>query len=522
MSLNETYNMQKDGFAVQLHETQDMFKEKFATNIIGKDIESVLTENTLFSTYVDQLTEGFAPEKAEQITQLLENTRQEILTESSLTGIQPFYSLSMPMLVRLWARLTLTNALPTEPTKTPAFTVPMMKPYMLDAEGNKTYLPESINNGTSPIGLVAIPTTVALTTGKVTDYDLFTGLNAKLYNADLDTLDRKFAIKSVKYSDATDPVALVGASRLVLNGDSLHAKVTYTDTTDSAQEDTLIGHVNLEDHTLSLVSLSGKATEVEVEGFISSEQHTTSLQVSFEIDRKDINIGTAQHIEGSLPVEFLEDVNAMYSVDGASTITNHMSALAAQNIDLDIIAFLEKSYAATGAAYTKEFSVYPSAQFAMNPNDWLNGLQKTIDFIATSMRNDYKLYSGYYVIVGNPLDVDLLPNVDWTFRGVQDKLNGIDVDYNLGAVRASNHYKIISSDLIPQGELTVFMVPTQQDYKTYVYYPYTFNVVSNYLNTRNERVPSVMMTRRYTIEEFTPIIGKIVVKNNDGTVYARA
>jgi len=42
------------------------------------------------------------------------------------------------------------------------------------------------------------------------------------------------------------------------------------------------------------------------------------------------------------------------------------------------------------------------------------------------------------------------------------------------------------------------------------------------LNTRMEKVPSIMLTKRYTIEEFTPIIGKIVIQNNDGMVYAES
>ena len=155
----------------------------------------------------------------------------------------------------------------------------------------------------------------------------------------------------------------------------------------------------------------------------------------------------------------------------------------------------------------------------MDPDQWLKGLRRTIDWVATSIKNQFKSYDSYFVIVGNPLDVDLIPNVEWTFRNIDGEVNGIDVQYSLGAVRGSNHYRVVASDLIPQGELTILGVPTRNDYKSVVFYPYAFNVTSNYLNTRNAAVPSIMMTRRYTLEEFQPMIGKVKVLHNDGTLY---
>ena len=92
----------------------------------------------------------------------------------------------------------------------------------------------------------------------------------------------------------------------------------------------------------------------------------------------------------------------------------------------------------------------------------------------------------------------------------------------MGAITSTNNrYKIISSDLLNAGNLYIFFVPTQDDFKTYTYYPYTFNVVDNYRNTRMENAPSIMLTKRQTIEEFVPVIGRVVIKNNDALQYSR-
>lgn len=521
------FDVKRDSFSQNLAEANEFFATTYKTNVIGSDFASVITNENLYSQYVARLTEGFRDDKmASQVETLLENAREEILSETALSGIQPFHSLTVPMLVKLWARLTLTQAIPTEPTKTPAFTVPYVKPFMLDVDGNRIELPEGINNiPEKAIGLVKLKEAVTLTSGKTTNYDLFTGVTKK--RDGIDEIDRNFNVVSIKYPDAKgEEVALdrnsitAGSTRVDDKG-NIFFKVKYEDktVTTTIHEDSVFGHVDFTTGKLDLLSTKGNATEAKIRGYVSSEQHTTSIQVQLEIARKDIQVGTAAHIEGQIPVESAQDLRAMYDVDGASMITEIMTNVNAQKVDLDILEFLEKTHQSSGAQFTKTFSVYPSSQYAMDPDQWLKGLRRTIDYVATSIKNQFKSYDSYFVIVGNPLDVDLIPNVEWTFRNIDGELNGIDVQYSLGAIRGSNHYRVVASDLIPQGELTILGVPTRNDYKSVVFYPYAFNVTDKYLNTRNAAVPSIMMTRRYTLEEFQPMIGKVKVLHNDGTLY---
>lgn len=521
MSFNKT-----DNFNQILKETDEMFRQRYSTSIVGDNFAEVITDNALFESYTGSLLENFDHSVAEGLEGILENTRAEILTESSMTGIQPFASLTMPILVKLWARLAMTEAIPTEPTNTPAFTVPFFKPYVMDHDGNKFYLPEAINSVPENIvELKRLPAEIEAAGGKVQAHDLFEGLEG---TRDVDTVDRKFSVVGAYYSDAHNAeeakfVDLASARIDLDSSNRLYGEIKYaTDGNGTVATDTILGHVDLENHTLTLASMSGKLEKVIIRGFVSSEQHTTATQVSFDIDRKDITVGTAEHIEANFPIEFLQDAKAMYDIDGTAEVVEVMSQVSSQKVDLDIIEFLERAYEGTESAYERTFDVYPNSDFAMHPNDWLTGLRKTIDHLAQSMKNDYKNYKSVFVIVGNPLDTDLIPNVEWTFTSTTDTVGGVDVNYSVGATSGSNRYKIISSDLIPQGSLTVFAIPSEDNYKTFVYYPYTFNVVNqSYLNTRNANVPNIMLTRRYTLEEFTPMIGKVHIKNNDGSVFSR-
>lgn len=569
-----------DRFSKMLHETQDYFSQKYKTNIVGRNFEDVLTDTALYEDYIQHLTEGFEATEEAQIRAMADSTRENIITES-LEGVQPYASLTMPILVKLWARLSLKYAIPTEPVTVPAFSVAFMKPYILGADGvTKHYLPEAINmqdnqlaelyqlpinNGfasnpdwtpgssvspyvdtdgnptvagaTDPTDTTGAATLergqINLVDGKREHYNLFTGSEVfdkkAIKNDARFAVDRKLMITDVYYNIAKTAEGSAVPTPVKINASvdlyrRIFADVTYL-TYDGGvlveKKDTLYGSVDLENGFIDIVSMSGEALTVRVLAWLSSETHQKSTNVDFDMTKKDIEIGTGEHIEASLPLEFLQDVKAMYQVDGAAELVDIMSNVCAQKLDQRIYQFLMRAYEGTEAQYRKTFNVYPQGAYAMNPSEWLNELRKLFDLLATSMRNDYKCYNGYFVIIGNPVDTNILPNVTWSFNSVNDQQNGVEVQYSIGAISGANKYSIISSDLIPQGELTMFFVPTTDKFKTFEYYPYTFNVVKNYLNTVNANVPSIMLTKRDTIEEYVPIIAKIVIKNNDGSVYDR-
>ncbi len=572
-----TTSSPSDAFSKKLNETQQYFNAKHGTNIIGKNFEDIVTDNNLYEDYISHLTEGFEATEEQQLREMADCTREQILTES-LEGIQPYASLTMPILVKLWARLSLKYAIPTEPVTVPAFSVAFMKPYILGADGKtKHYLPESINMQDNELAeLYQLPmndghmtnpawdsdptqtkyasiteATGALTpqtdvddatplakgefnleNGKREDYNMFLGSN--IFDNKTPKGDARFSVdKKVMITDVFYPVKDAAGNVSVVPY-KVNIKVdlyrrfygeveitTYESGSLVVIKDIIFGSVDCETGKITITTIKGIAQKVKVMAFLSSETHQKSTNVDFDMDKRDIEIGTGEHIEANLPLEFLQDVKAMYQVDGAAELIDIMSNVCAQKLDQRIYQFLMRAYEGTEEQYRKSFNVYPSGAFAMQPSEWLNELKKLIDILATDMRSDYKCYNGYFVIVGHPVDTNILPNVSWSFNSVNDQQNGVEVQYSIGAISGANKYTVISSDLIPKGELTMFFVPTTDKFKTFEYYPYTFNVVKNYLNTVNPNVPSIMLTKRDTIEEFVPIIAKIIIKNNDGSVYDR-
>lgn len=523
-----------DEFSSVFNETDEMFRNSYNQGIVGNDIVNILTDRSLFEAYKEQLDSLFDANDREAVSAMMDNTRSDILTEASMGTIQPFASLTMPILVKLWARLTLTEAIPTEPVSTPAFTVSWIKPFILGHDGNKYYLPDSINE--MPVGELTGMRQLkeelgedVVKEGKIIKYDLFTGIPSAKRSMS-DNIDRKFAIIGAKWADSFDTdTQETGAWVNFTNSDiikmdtsfNLHGDITYPTSATTVATDTLIGSVDVEKGYLTLVSVSGKLKDLKIRGFVSSEQHTWATQESFEIQNQQIQIGTAEHIEATFPVEWIQDLQAMYNVDGAATMIDQMSRTVQQRVDMNIIEFLNNSYRDTGARYHKVFDIVPPANYALSPTEWQGQLKTLVDYLTQTMRQDFKSYDATFTIVGNPLDINLLRDVNWTFQGNGSTVGGVEVSYNVGAVSGIASYKIISSDLIPQGSLKIIAVPQRKDYLTYKFYPYSFNVVNNYNNTTNPSLPNLMMTKRYDLEEFTPIIGQIDILNNDGTVFAQ-
>ena len=84
-----------------LSETADFFSAQ-GVSIVGDGYREVASNAALFESYVDQLTEGCSADSAAEMAQLMANTNGNILRESSMTGIQPIASLSMPVIRKLW------------------------------------------------------------------------------------------------------------------------------------------------------------------------------------------------------------------------------------------------------------------------------------------------------------------------------------------------------------------------------------------------------------------------------------
>ena len=211
---------------------------------------------------------------------------------------------------------------------------------------------------------------------------------------------------------------------------------------------------------------------------------------------------------------------ALYNIDGTVECVDLMSNVVAQRLDVEILDFLYASDEAQGRPFEGHFSVRPTAGFAGSPTEWRAELRTTIEWWANRVKsyNAANFSSGHFVILGNPIDIQLIPDIQWQFQSATQERAGVSVKYSFGVITASNVFQVVSTEQMESGELFVFFVPDQANAMTYKYYPYTFNIEKGYISPNEPYVPSIMMTKRHTIEELMPCAFRIVIEHNDGQI----
>ena len=494
-----------DGFSAILREAHEFFNENNIQMVSG--FNEILAEETLFESYKERLNAGLSADEAEQLEQIMENARVDILKESSINGIAPIAGLSMPTVRKMWLKTALKNGIPTEAAKYPMFKISYLLPYLLDEKNEKHYLPEALRTPETTLG-----EKVRLTQEWIELSTYADGVNLiELSGGSTDdVIDPIFFIESVKLEDDT----VMNLNVKLSLDKQIYKQFTLKDDT----VETLFGSVDCMTGDMLITSFKQKVKAVKVKGWFSSENNQRTTTVSFEIKTHDVNIGTGSHFDALLPIEMLQDTMALYNIDGSAEMVDIMSQTIANKLDQEIYQFLKQSFESAPVQYAGEFDVKPMAGFAGTPTEWRKELKTTIEFWGTKMKQVTAYNKGYFVIMGNRLDVNLLPDINWTFRGAVSEKGGVTVDYDLGAVTYNNAFQIIASDLMPQGELRMFFVPTENDKMTYKYFPYSFNVERGYRSPKNVMLPSLMCTKRHTIEELIPCQCVIRIKNNDGSL----
>ena len=566
-------NLNDMTFDAVLTETQDYFQSQ-GVSIVGKGYEEIASNRALFESYVDKLNTGASADSAATLTQLMENTNAEILTENSLTGIQPISSLAMPVIRKLWPKFALKDAMRTQVAKTPRFTITYTKPYLVrgdekiylpyglkDAAGNLTgaakkdytYAVVTLANGSAvSVDFTKTSATAVLATNGVNIAAedvakvVVTDTPSRIKTQPLDELAIIEAYSTPATGDGDLALAISGSVVTPSKGTAYVAckigkrlDVTGSAIYDLADGQLIVKFEGASDKcTLAYVGATGDDANavLVLRAGVSTEFNENGWDAGFDMPRQDIDIPTGQHINANLPIEFLNDAMATYQIDATKEIVDIMTNVCAMRLDLEALDFIQESFVNLPAneaffgdpnfnggakAHTVVFDCIPMPGFAGTPKAWREQIRTAIDYLAQQIKNETYLGAGQFKIVCNPLDAMLISNVNWEFQGGSTTVDGVSVDYSVGTFQGANFYSIISSVNVPQGMVYVVFLPETNTQMTYCYFPYSFSTSLGYVSPNRSRVPSVMMTKRHTFAEFIPAVGVVEVLNNTGAPYAQ-
>lgn len=527
-----------------LNETYDLFKSQ-GLSILGEGFKEVATNPQLFDAYSQSLVEGASADSAKQISQLLANSNREMLVESSISGISPIMSLAGPIIRKLWPAFALKNAVSTDIARTPALLIPYTRPYFETADGVRHYIPAAFADGSisdmTDLAGNYLPVTVTLVAGTgVATFDTTVGVGTAS-SIRKQPLDSESMVESVTVGKTViNVMKKAGVENNVVFDVDQDVVVTSEGADVTAKlKATLLVRFDVRAATAQVVLFDAGTTNEVVKAAIatavvklkahrSTEYNEVATSWSFEIVREDIRIGTGDHYVAPLPIEAIKDMNALYAIDGTKEAVDLMTNGFGLNVETKIFKFLKESFLTqpghgefsnypTAASYLSVFDVKPAAGFAGGPKAWREELKPVIDHLAARIKNQTHLGAGIFAIVGNPLDVQLITNIDWAFKGGADEVDGVTVNYSLGKFYGASYaYKVVSTEVVPQGMLYIVFLPESATQMTYKYWAYTINTELGYRDPNHANVPAIMMTKRDALKSFLPAIAAVKVIGNDG------
>ena len=533
--IDNNIDAKSDAYSQLLRQTQEEFSESYGVNVLGAGIEEVMLDPSLFDSYKEKLLNGVGASESETLQTLMDGARQSTFASENTASITPFSALQLPLLRKFWPQVGAVHAIPTTAVKKPIFDLRFQRAYVLDAERNKIYLPEGLrSNGGNAMSAAERP---KLSSDPISipcmNQDLLAAVGATKVAGD--EIDIDFYVVSATITvtnsagDSPEDVEVTIQAKMDELNNMFQANVSAAHTDETITTDIIQGSVNRYEGTATISSVLGHVKSVVVKGFLNTNTAKDVAEVGFEINSKRVSIPTSGRIGAPISTEYMQDLNAMYSIDGFLKLQETISSFLAQKLDISTDNFFaqilsENEIDPSRVQYSRSFNVVPGGSFSGSPKEWREELKTVIDHMSITMRNDSSFQGGKFTILCNPLDSQLISNDDWIVSSGSEHA-GVDVEYSVGTYQAANRYSVVASPNIAQSKMKVLFIPSSPEQKTVDLYAYSYNVETASSGYRmsgpaTENLPSMQVNRRDKFDVITPLLGEITIQNNTGQLPA--
>lgn len=455
----------------------------------SEDAKSILTSDAAFEEMMSSLSEGLSAADQADFELFGQNSRTEFLSEGALNAnLYAFAPLQMTLIRSVLPRLIGRKVLNHEILKTPSEKYGVFKSYLVDHLGNrvetsKVTADTVFSNGYKTTAHAALP---------LDDYDLFSELTAPEQAIVVKEIDRKITLTEVTMSvldvgSANAEVVVAAASAefqedglLALRVSAAHSDTTVTTDTIYAQVDYVAG-------TISLTSTNGAVTAVKLKWRITNEHNNANtFEVEVEYTKDQVEVDSGRVINMALPYNYLQDVEALFSISGLSQATSMMADAQLVLEDRDIITEVKDSTdGVTARTLTWDYA-YDAATSGISRHDHNLELLEKIHY-ALAMSDDNTQFNNIEEvnIMCNPVDAAKVSSSALVNKGSYEGsiVNGqMNPNYKVGQMVTPNGtVNLISARGIAKGGMYILPKSANRDERIITNYDY-----SNVLFANNE------------------------------------
>jgi hypothetical protein len=444
------------------------------------NIRPILLDDKSWRIYVESLAESLPTKKdREGFKMLAENTRLNLL-ENSMFQINPYESMSMPILRVFYPKLVAKEAVTVSPMDKPETVKAFIKATF--AAANSTTQLDAPVTGTDISGgpSVGVNLTASMTVPQV-NYDVLA--TQTLTKADCH-LERDFEITAVNDGTSWVSVSIVPAVEGHFSGS---VSTPGPDTVD----DVISGMVDYLNGTVSISSATGLITEVRYRVTCSLEENKVNPRIKLNVDKVRLYAKDRQ-ISAEWTVHMEQDMRALFDVSVQAEIVNLLGQQIALDIDSEIVnALILANSRFNSATHTSTFSSTPPVSYTWGTKYWHENIIPVLNNLSAIVYTDTNMEAAN-TILANPIDAAILEDIN-TFNYVGTSSENGELGYRSATV-AGGKWKVLTSAVVPQGTMLVLFVPQEEIKAVYFYSPYVPAILTPY---PLGPIPSLTILSRY-------------------------
>lgn len=442
------------------------------------NLKAVLVDDAAFDAYVSGLAESIE-NKADRknFVQLAENTRINLL-ENSMFQINPYETLTLPILRVFYPKLIAKELVTVSPMDKPETVKAFIKatfspsnsatPY--DAPVTQTDISRGVAFGTPIAASLPVPST---------GYDVLA--TASLTSAQAH-LERDFEITGV----STDGTNWTDVSIIPAVEGHFSSSVTVGMATD-----VLSGKVDYLKGLVDVSSTSGVVTYIRYQVTTSLEENRINPKVTISVDKIRLYARDRQ-ISANWTINMEQDMRALFDVSMQAEIVNILGQQVALDIDRELInSLITANTRLNDASHIGSFNKTPPVTYTWGTKYWHENIIPVLNTLSAQVYADTNIEAANTVAC-NPLDAAILEDLQ-TFNYTGTSSVDGDLGYRSATV-AGGKWKILTSAIVPQGTMVIVYKPAEELKSVYFYAPYVPAVLHPYPLTYT---PTLTILSRY-------------------------
>lgn len=428
------------------------------------NLKAVLVDDAAFQAYVEGLAESIENKRdREQFALLAENTRINLL-ENSMFQINPYETLTLPILRVFYPKLVAKELVTVAPMDKPETVKAFITAQFTPSNSNTQYDAPVTSTDVSQGAAIGTPVSASMPVPS-SGYDVLNVISLTSAQAHL---ERDFEITGV----STDGTTFVSVSVVPAVEGHFSSSVTIGGATD-----VISGKVDYLNGTVDISSTTGTVTFARFQVTTSLEENRINPSVTLNVDKVRLYARDRQ-ISANWTINMEQDMRALFDVSMQAEIVNILGQQVALDIDREIInALITANTRLNAASHTGSFNRTPPVTYTWGTKYWHENIIPVLNQLSGQIYTDTNIEAGN-TIAANPLDVAILEDLQ-TFNYTGTSSVDGDLGYRSATV-AGGKWRILTSAVVPQGTMLMVFKPVEELKAIYFYSPYVPAVLHPY------------------------------------------